>query len=273
MKLAVNQSKIHYEEKNRNYEEAYKVIKAAKEAEADLIAFPEMSFTGFSMLVDRIGEKEEETIQYIRRLAREYKIAVAFGWVKYDPEQKGEKAQNHYTIVSNKGEVLLDYVKSHPFSFAEEDKEYAPGNQIGFCTINGFMMSVAICYDLRFPELFQAESKKADLIIVPANWPEARREHWKTLLRARAIENQCYIVGINCVGRMNDLDYSGDSLVIHPNGTILLDLKREDGLQMIELHNDVKLVREGFPTKKDRREEYYLKLYQSESSSSPKSNP
>lgn len=264
MKLAVNQVRIHYEEKNRNFEKAHKAIQEAKEANADLITFPEMSFTGFSIHVNKIGEKDEETIQYISRLAQEYKIAVAFGWVKYDPEQKSEKAQNHYTIVSSQGEVLLDYVKSHPFSYGDEDKEYACGNQIEFCRINGFTISTAICYDLRFPELFQAESKKADLILVPANWPEARREHWWTLLRARAIENQCYIVGINCTGRMNELEYSGDSLVIHPDGTILLDLKKEAGLQMIELYNDVKSVREGFPMKKDRREDYYVKLYQSE---------
>lgn len=118
-----------------------------------------------------------------------------------------------------------------------------------------------LCYDLRFPEIFQIASKKADVILVPANWPEARTEHWKCLLRARAIENQVYIFGINCVGKNNGLNYSGHSCIIDPNGKVLEELSDREGVLSFELKNDVKKIRDGFPVKRDRREDLYSRLY------------
>ena len=170
-------------------------------------------------------------------------------------------SENHYSIVSSSGEVILDYIKLHPFSYAGEDLIYRKGSSLTTCSIQEFNISAVICYDLRFPELFQLVSGNSDIILVPANWPKSRREHWLTLLRARAIENQCYIVGINCTGNMNGLEYSGDSLVVHPDGSILCQLDNREQLYIIEVKNDVKDIRTSFPTKRDRREDLYYKLY------------
>lgn len=261
MKLAIFQAEIEFEDKGTNYRKAEKAIVNAKGMEADLIAFPEMSFTGFSMNVESTGEETLETIDFVMKLCRKYQIAIAFGWVKKLGNSEIGSAENHYTLISREGKILMDYVKCHPFSYAGEDKFFCSGNQICTCKIQDFVISAAICYDLRFPELFQIESKTAQMILVPANWPESRREHWRTLLRARAIENQCYIIGINCTGKMNGLSYSGDSCAIDPNGNVISELKEIEGMLLVELENHVDRIREQFPIKQDRREEFYYKQY------------
>jgi predicted amidohydrolase len=123
-------------------------------------------------------------------------------------------------------------------------------------------MSAFICYDLRFPEVFQAVSGDASVILVPANWPASRKDAWRCLLKARAIENQCYVVGINCVGRQQEIDYSGYSGVIDPTGACIHEMPEEEGMYLCDIENDVKEYREKFPLKADRRPELYrwLKL-------------
>lgn len=128
-------------------------------------------------------------------------------------------------------------------------------------------MGVQICYDLRFPEPFQILSKKADLILVPANWPAARSGHWKSLLKARAIENMVYVAGINCAGEMEKQFYSGDSRLYAPDGTKLkketvrlLEYCAEERVMIYDLQNDVHRYRECFPVKEDRREILYQRL-------------
>lgn len=124
-------------------------------------------------------------------------------------------------------------------------------------TMHNIPFSHFICYDLRFPELFQLVSKEADAIILPANWPASRREHWKTLLQARAIENQTYILAINCVGSIGGLDYSGDTCVINPDGKICTMLSGSEGNLYYTLCDNVSTYRNHFPVKNDRREALY----------------
>ena len=260
MILALVQSAIDYEDKLHNLEKAEQFVRYASNYNADLVLFPEMSFTGFSMRKDFTGETDTFTLDHMLQLANLNHIAIGFGWVSLSTERKNTKAENHYTIISHDNKVLLDYVKCHPFSYAGENDYFFAGQSIEFASFKNFMISTAICYDLRFPELFQIISKKADFIVVPANWPKARSEHWITLLRARAIENQCYIAGINCTGKMNGLVYSGQSMVFDPNGDCLLDLGEKETVQFIQIHNDVEQYREIFPVKLDRREAFYYNL-------------
>jgi predicted amidohydrolase len=152
----------------------------------------------------------------------------------------------------------LDYIKIHPFSFAGEDKYFKGGEKLSTCSIEGFETGVAICYDLRFPELFIKLSEKAELIIVPANWPAARSLHWKTLLRARAIENQCYVAGVNCSGDMDGQTYSGDSAIYSPEGEMLtpvetITINETDKVYIYDIVNDVQEIRDGFPVRNDRK--------------------
>ena len=141
-----------------------------------------------------------------------------------------------------------------------EDKYFVGGEDISSVKINNFFISTFICYDLRFPEIFQAASKNSNVIVVAANWPSARKNHWLTLLKARAIENQVYIVAVNCFGIQNDNTYSGDSCIISPHGDIILGLLEDETLKTIDIEDDVEEYRRKYPFKKDRREDIYFKL-------------
>ncbi len=259
MKVAVCQSHIYWEDKARNIQVAVEYMKQASSENVDLIIFPEMSFTGFSMNVSAVEEtlegRDYYTISEMKKLATAYDIHVGFGWVK-----KGDKAENHYTIVNPKGKIISDYIKIHPFSYGKEDQYFSQGDQLSFCKIKDQWVSTFLCYDLRFPEIFQVASKKADVIIHASNWPESRKEHFTTLLRARAIENQCYLASSNCVGWLQGEYYSGNSSIIAPDGTIMETLEHLEGLIIAELSPSVEEYRKTFPFKKDRRENLYRQL-------------
>lgn len=253
MKIEICQTNIIWENKQENINKAENIVKNSL---SDVVLFPEMSFTGFSMNTDVTGENNCYTLNIIKNMAIKYNRAIGFGWVK----KCDAKAENHYTFVDNRGMVLSDYVKIHPFSYSGEDKYFEKGTDITVFEYMGFKICNFICYDLRFPEIFQIASEKADVITVAANWPESRAEHWKTLLKARAIENLCYIVGINAAGKSGSLYYNGDSMVIAPDGTVLKDMGNKETTEVVEIINDVKKYRSDFPTKKDRQKELYKKI-------------
>lgn len=256
MIIAICQQEIKFENKELNLKNICTNITKAKNKNADIVFFPEMSLTGFSMNIEKTSEKNSFNIQKIKDTAIKEKISVGFGWVKYIDD----KAENHYTVVSDTGEVISDYIKIHPFSYAGEDRFFYSGEKVVDFKINDVNFSTFICYDLRFPEIFQIASKKSDVIVIPANWPEKRKEHWKTLLKARAIENQCYIIGVNCFGYQYEIYYSGDSCVLNPNGDIIIEAKEKEDLLFFELQNDTEKYRKDFPIKKDRKNELYKKL-------------
>jgi predicted amidohydrolase len=257
MKVALCQMNIAWENKEDNYLRVEQQLKEVREKGVKLFLLPEMSFTGFSMNTTVTKEANNETINQMREYAVQYHTAIGFGWVK----DCGEKSENHYTIVDNEGKIISDYVKIHPFSYSGEDVKFQSGNKIAVFELDNIKFATFICYDLRFPEIFQAASKTTNTIIVPANWPASRSEHWKCLLRARAIENQVYIFAINCVGEVGGLRYSGDSCVINPNGEILMELSGEEGILDYELVDDGGVFRNSFQVKKDRREDLYCRLF------------
>lgn len=257
MKIALCQLAITYENKEKNTRCMIGFMEQARSAGADLVLFPEMSLTGFSMNLAVTGEKHAQSVELLRAEARRIGIAVGFGWTAWT----GAAGENHYTVISPQGEVLSDYIKMHPFSYSGEDQYFAKGDKTVRFSINGIPFSGFICYDLRFPEIFQAVSDHAHVIIVAADWPGSRRAHWKCLLQARAIENQCYILGINSVGDQNGQHYTGDSCVIRPDGTVAEQLSEEEGLIYYELSDDVEDYRCAFPVRQDRRNDLYVKLY------------
>lgn len=256
MKVALCQLEIEFEKKEQNTRRAVGFMEQAKSSGAELVLFPEMSLTGFSMNIAFTGEKNRESVQRMRAEAKRIGIAVGFGWTAL----AGKRGENHYTVIGAQGEVLSDYVKMHPFSFSGEDRFFEKGNEVVHFTLADIPFSSFICYDLRFPEIFQAVSDRAHVIIVAADWPAGRREHWKCLLRARAIENQCYILGINSFGDQNRLHYSGDSSVILPDGTVAAQLSDEEGLILYDLTDEAEEYRRSFPVQKDRRPSLYAQL-------------
>lgn len=272
MKIALCQFEIAFEKKEENTRRALIFIEQAKSAGADLVLFPEMSLTGFSMNIGLTGEKNRESVQRMCAAAKRTGIAVGFGWtalvdVCEEEHRAGgdvalrERGENHYTVISAQGEILSDYVKMHPFSYSGEDRYFEKGDALAHFTLNGIPFAHFICYDLRFPEIFQCASRQAHIILVAADWPGSRREHWKCLLQARAIENQCYILGVNSVGCQNGQDYTGDSCVILPDGTVAAQLADEEGLIFYDLMDHVESYRHAFPVKQDRRIDLYSELY------------
>ena len=264
MKIALGQIHIRWEDKAANLARVERWMELLKEKHVDLFALPEMSLTGFSMHTELTKETEKESVIRIEALARKYQMAVGVGWV----QDAGTLCENRYSIVTPDGEIL-DYAKLHPFSYSGEDQYFQGGTALPVCEYKGFHMGVQICYDLRFPEPFQALSRQADLILVPANWPGRRREHWISLLQARSIENQCYLAGVNCVGDMDGQTYTGDSRLYGPDGTLcsgetltLSDAEPGECAFIYEIENDTKNVREQFPVKKDRRDALYRHFYE-----------
>lgn len=253
MRLALAQLDITFENKLVNKETALQFIKHATSEKVDIILFPEMTLTGFSMNTSIIGETNKETIEFFKEISSKFNIIIGFGYVEGTSNSK-----NKYSIVSPHQGELINYSKIHLFSFASENEFYESGNELSFLNTFGFTICPLICYDLRFPEIFQIASKTSNLITVAANWPIERREHWITLLRARAIENQCFIAGINRVGEGNGLNYSGDSMIIDPLGNIISNLYMEEGLVIADISpSDVTAVREHFRLKDDRKEILY----------------
>lgn len=259
MRLALAQTEPVWEEKEENWKRACAWLEKAKGNGADFVLFPEMSMTGFSMHPEKIGETRErpDTLDFFREQALRYGLFIGVGYAEY----REPKSFNRYGIISPKGELLTDYRKIHPFTFGTEAVHYAGGDEIVSCQVKDWTVSPFICYDLRFPEIFQIAAKKADLIVVPANWPEDRREHFMTLLRARAIETQCYVAGINRVGHARTLSYSGDSMIVDPFGRVLAQGQREETLVTADL--DLQALREyrkSFPARSDRKEDLYKRL-------------
>ncbi len=256
IKAALCQFRIEWEQKEQNLLKAEQMIAAAAKEHAQIIFFPEMSFTGFSMQVSVTGESDGKTLRIIRQYAQKYGIAVGFGWVK----KTADKGENHYTVADETGAVLADYVKIHPFSYGGENNYFAAGSRTAVFTYAGVTFALFICYDLRFPEIFRAVSAEAEVLVVAANWPEARIAHWNKLLEARALENQSWVLGINCVGDQEKLHYNGSSRAVNPEGETVDCLLGQEGLLFCEIRDEAGRFRQRFPALQDRRTALYKEL-------------
>jgi len=232
LKATLIQSNLHWENRSENLRMFSEKIDAIKE-ETDLIILPEMFTTGFSMNCKALADSMSgETINWMKEKATQTKCVITGSFIC---EENG-KYYNRLVWMQPDGNYQT-YDKRHLFRMAEEDKYYVGGNEKIIVELNGWKICPLICYDLRFPvwsrnrmEVMSKElgvgghlnSHDYDLLIYIANWPERRAHPWKTLLLARAIENQCYVVGLNRVGDDgNQIHYSGDSAVINAKGEVM----------------------------------------------------
>lgn len=254
MKIALIQLDIAWESKKPNYEKAEFFAGKAAEEQCDVVVFPEMFNTGFSMNISKIAEDEDgETASVLSEIARKYGIYIIAGFpVKASGEEKG---RNMAVAYDRKGIVAAKYTKIHPFSFSNEDKYYMAGSNTVIFNIDGIPCSIFICYDLRFPEVFRRVVKEVQAIFVIANWPTSRREQWETLLKARAIENQCFMIGVNRTGTDgNGIHYPGASHIFDPSGNdILCGGEKKEFLTGEINPAEVVEVRSKFPFLKDMR--------------------
>jgi predicted amidohydrolase len=208
------QSDIIWEDRISNlkkYQEKLNQIEST-----DLIILPEMFTTGFSMSPKDISENMNgETIQWMKQNANKMNSAISGSIII---EEDG-KYFNRFIWVNPDGSIH-HYDKRHLFSFAGENENYTAGNEKIIIEYKGWKICPLICYDLRFP-VWSRNSEDYDLLIYVANWPDKRKSAWKSLLTARAIENQCYVIGVNRVGKDSKNYYSGDSSLINALGETL----------------------------------------------------
>lgn len=214
--------------------------------DVDLLVFPELTLTGFTMRSKRFAEKiDGDSMRFFSSLADTYSCHVIAGLIEDD----GEKYYNTLIHLSTQETPVSIYRKIHPFSFTGENRHYSSGHQPTITEVNGLRIGLSICYDLRFPELFRRYAKeRVDIIVNIANWPVDRIEHWYTLLKARAIENQCYVVGVNRVGSDKSLDYPGRSSVFNPFGDEILCLRDDEKVGIVKVDGEeVIKTRDKYP--------------------------
>ena len=230
------QPDVSWHDKAANHLAHRAALAAARPAAGSLVVLPEMCDTGFSMDVAAVTDTPVgETATFLASLARQHEVFVLGGLVTTAPDGRG---LNQAAAFSPDGAEVARYTKNHRFPLLGEPDHYAAG--VGTVTFDwlGLRVCPIICYDLRFPELFRAAggAGDVDLFAVIANWPTARVEHWTTLLRARAIENQAYVAGVNRVGRdPNVAGYPGRSAVIDPAGVVLCDAGGAAGVASAEV--------------------------------------
>lgn len=209
-----------------------------------LVVLPEMFSTGFSMASAHLAEPMDgPTVSWMRDLSGELD-AILCGSVIISA---GDHYYNRF-LWTRPGEEPLCYDKRHLFRMAAEDRYYSAGQTRLVVNSHGVNICPQVCYDLRFP-VWSRNDGTIDVLLYVANWPAARREHWLALLKARAIENLCYVIGVNRIGTDgNDIDYTGDSCVIDFRGETLLDMGNTDAIESWDIDLEaLEAYRESFP--------------------------
>ncbi len=252
MIVAGIQHDIVWEAPHANFEHLAPMIADAAGRGAQLVVATEMFSTGFSMHTERTAEPPDgESVRFLTEQAREHGIVLCASV----PERVGEDPRPYnQLVVALPDGTTHRYAKRHPFSYGREHEHFASGAALLSLTIAGVRCSFFVCYDLRFADDFWALAPTTDCYVIPANWPASRREHWLTLLRARAIENQAYVVGVNRVGKGGKLDYAGDSVIIDPFGEVCAQAGGDETIITADVDPArVAQVRKEYPFLQDRR--------------------
>lgn len=260
MRVALVSLDQQWEDRQANLERCAAWVARAAALDADLVAFPELTLTAFTMNAGAIAEPQDDspTIDAFRDMARRHEVHIAFGVAL-----QGERLpQNTLVVVGRNGVELGRYAKLHPFSHADEHEHYEAGSATQAVRIARTNIGLTICYDLRFPELYSALAPVCDAVLVIANWPAPRIEHWHVLMRARAIDNQCFVIAVNRTGTdANGMAYPRSSAVISPRGAVLQPDLTEGELDVYTLDGAAAAkYRRSFPTLRDRRPDLYRRI-------------
>lgn len=248
------QTVLHWEDKEANLSMLEKKINALG-SETEIVVLPEMFSTGFSMNPEMLAETMEgDTVTWMKRISAENKVILTGSVIIKD----NDKYFNRLIWMMPHGEYGF-YDKRHLFAYSGEDKHFSPGEKRLIASVKGWKINLLVCYDLRFPVWARQGNSNSnsesnatpeyDVLVYVANWPERRSHAWKTLLCARAIENQCYVVGVNRVGvDGNDINYSGNTLIIDPLGEVLYHMADEEDIHTITLKKEkLEEIRGKFP--------------------------
>ncbi|TLM66572.1 MAG: carbon-nitrogen family hydrolase [Deltaproteobacteria bacterium] len=217
---AAIQFNITLGEIDRNLAKAEAALRRVAARGAQLAVLPEMWSSGFAYKkLPELAAQTPRVLEHVAALSGELGLTV----VGSLPEPAGDRVYNTSFVV-DRGQLAGSYRKLHLFSLMNEDEHIAGGGQSAVVATSAGKLGLAICYDLRFPELFRKLALDgAEIICLPGEWPTPRQLHWRTLLRARAIENQCFVIAANCCGRQGKLDFFGMSLIIAPRGELLAE--------------------------------------------------
>ena len=248
LSFSLIQTALFWEDKGANLAMLAKKIMGIEEY-TEIIVLPEMFSTGFSMQPEKFAETMDgPTVEWMRRISAEKKVILT-GSLMIKEE---EKYYNRLIWILPNGELGY-YDKRHLFAFAGEDQHYSAGNKRLIASVKGWKINLQICYDLRFPVWARQQGEEYDVLLYVANWPEKRNHAWKTLLTARAIENQCITMGVNRVGLDgNNIAHSGDSLIVGPLGEVLYHCAYEEAVFTITLQKEeITNARTQFPFWKD----------------------
>jgi len=245
---------LAWEDKAANFKTVRRMLAEAGPEKDSLVALPEMFATGFSMNVDAMAEQAGgETEQFLSETAREFGIYMVAGAAV---RGRDGRARNKALVFSPAGELLAFYAKMQPFVPGGEAEHYVAGEQTVTFRWGDIAVSPFVCYDLRFPEIFReaAAAHRPELFIVIASWPEKRIHHWSALLKARAIENQAYVIGVNRIGKDPFYTYTGQSQIVDPQGEIIASA----GDKAVCIRGNLDLpnlrkYREGLPFLEDMR--------------------
>jgi omega-amidase len=254
--ITLIQAHLKWEQKEANLQMLREKIDSIKES-TQIVVLPEMFSTGFTMNPKEFAETMDgNSVNWMKAVAKEKKIILTGSLVI---EENGKYYNRMIWMLPN-GQYGC-YDKRHLFAFAEEDQYYEGGTERFIASVNGWKFNLLVCYDLRFPvwarqQFNEKQEFEYDVLVYVANWPERRNTAWKSLLRARAIENQCYVVGVNRIGKDgNDIYHSGDSMVVDPLGEILYHKEHEEDVYTISLDkNHLEEVRRKFQFWRDADE-------------------
>lgn len=255
--ISLVQTNLFWEDKVANLQQLEEKILGLKD-KTELVVLPEMFTTGFSMNPQAWAEEMEgPTVEWMKRVSKERRVVLTGSFIA----KEGDQFYNRLVWMLPNGQSG-HYDKRHLFGFAGEDKHYSRGSRRLVASVKGWRILLLICYDLRFPVWSRQSTEHSeevnnepeyDLIIYVANWPERRNHAWKTLLQARAIENQCFVIGVNRVGNDgNQIYHSGDSMAVDPMGEILFSSAHEELIHTLKLEKGLlHEIRNRLPFLKD----------------------
>ncbi len=255
MRAHLVQLDIRWEDKPANFASVTRLLEDVSPAPGDFVVLPEMFDTGFSFQLDRTADTDGRTLHFLCKLALEMRVTIHGSRTIVGADGRG---RNCATIVSQHGKPLAEFHKVHPFTLGKEVEHFSGGREvITYPWLvgdeQGAMVCPAVCYDLRFPELFRIGLLKgAEVFAIGANWPASREFHRHTLSVARAIENQAFVLSVNRCGKDPQLEYGGGTLAVSPRGEILGQLGADEGVLSVEIDmDDLNRWRRTFPAWKD----------------------
>jgi predicted amidohydrolase len=251
--ITIIQADIVWENIDANLEQFTRKINSIT-TKTEVIVLPEMFSTGFSMQPEKLAETMDgKAVRWMLKTAIEKRVIITGSLMI---AESGRYFNRLIWILPN-GQMGY-YDKRHLFGYANEDQHYTAGNKRLIAQVKGFKINLQICYDLRFPvwarqRVIKDETPEYDILLYVANWPEKRSHSWKTLLTARAIENQCYVVGVNRVGKDgNGIYHSGDSMVVNALGETLYHKADDEDIFTITLDKEsLEKIRASIPFLKD----------------------